>query len=77
MLGKSCALARLRVGGRQPRRSVARKIFQSSARPHIAAPNPTSGPAVAVWLCSSAASYVMGHIIVVDGGMTIGGFEFK
>lgn len=31
--------------------------------------------AAAVWLASSEASYVVGHMLVVDGGMTIGGFE--
>jgi NAD(P)-dependent dehydrogenase (short-subunit alcohol dehydrogenase family) len=38
---------------------------------------PSEVAAVAVWLCSAEASYVFGQMLVVDGGMTIGGFEFS
>lgn len=37
---------------------------------------PREVAAAAVWLCSPEASYVFGQMLVVDGGMTIGGFEF-
>jgi NAD(P)-dependent dehydrogenase (short-subunit alcohol dehydrogenase family) len=36
---------------------------------------PAEVAAAAVWLASAAASYVFGQMLVVDGGMTIGGFE--
>jgi NAD(P)-dependent dehydrogenase (short-subunit alcohol dehydrogenase family) len=35
---------------------------------------PCEVAAAAVWLCSAEASYVFGQMLVVDGGMTIGGF---
>jgi NAD(P)-dependent dehydrogenase (short-subunit alcohol dehydrogenase family) len=38
---------------------------------------PEEVAAAAVWLCSPAASYVLGQMLVVDGGMTIGGFGFE
>jgi NAD(P)-dependent dehydrogenase (short-subunit alcohol dehydrogenase family) len=33
---------------------------------------PEEAAAVAAWLCSDAASYVTGHSMIVDGGMTAG-----
>jgi NAD(P)-dependent dehydrogenase (short-subunit alcohol dehydrogenase family) len=34
--------------------------------------SPAEAAAAAVWLCSDAASYVTGHSMIVDGGMTAG-----
>jgi NAD(P)-dependent dehydrogenase (short-subunit alcohol dehydrogenase family) len=31
---------------------------------------PEEAAEAAVWLCSDAASYVMGHSMIVDGGLT-------
>jgi NAD(P)-dependent dehydrogenase (short-subunit alcohol dehydrogenase family) len=49
----------------------------TSAIPARRGGQPAEVAAAAVWLCSSEASYVFGQMIVVDGGMTVGGFEFK
>ncbi|HTD04845.1 SDR family NAD(P)-dependent oxidoreductase [Undibacterium sp.] len=37
---------------------------------------PSEIAAAAVWLSSPLSSYVFGQMLVIDGGMTIGGFEF-
>ena len=47
----------------------------STAIPAKRGAQPSEVAAAAVWLCSDAASYVMGQMLVVDDGMTIGGFE--
>ena len=48
-----------------------------SAIPARRGAHPREVAAAAVWLCSEESSYVFGHMLVVDGGMTIGGFEFE
>jgi NAD(P)-dependent dehydrogenase (short-subunit alcohol dehydrogenase family) len=57
--------------------SAQNPAFAKHAREAIPAKRgaqPSEVAAAAVWLCSSEASYVVGQMLVVDGGMTIGGF---
>ncbi|WP_230534556.1 SDR family NAD(P)-dependent oxidoreductase [Microvirga roseola] len=49
---------------------LARKAIPAKRGAH-----PSEIAAAAVWLASSEASYVFGQMLVIDGGMTIGGFE--
>src|SRR5262249_55685305 len=59
--------------------SLQNSAFATLARgaiPAKRAGEATEVAAAAVWLCSAEASYVFGQMLVVDGGMTIGGFEF-
>jgi NAD(P)-dependent dehydrogenase (short-subunit alcohol dehydrogenase family) len=58
--------------------SAQNPAFAALARTAIPAKRggqPSEIAEAAVWLCSDAASYVFGQMLVVDGGMTIGGFE--
>lgn len=60
--------------------SAQNPAFAKQARSAIPAKRgaqPSEVAAAAVWLCSAEASYVFGQMLVVDGGMTIGGFEFS
>ncbi|WP_219414438.1 SDR family NAD(P)-dependent oxidoreductase [Pseudonocardia nigra] len=43
-----------------------------AAEPVGRASEPEEIADAAVWLCSDAASYVVGHVLVVDGGITVG-----
>ncbi|MDV6014766.1 SDR family oxidoreductase [Haloechinothrix sp. LS1_15] len=43
-----------------------------AAEPVGRAATPEEVAEAAVWLCSDAASYVVGHVLVVDGGLTVG-----
>ncbi len=43
-----------------------------AAEPVGRAATPEEIAEAAVWLCSDAASYVVGHVLVVDGGITVG-----
>ena len=59
--------------------SAQNPAFAAKARAAIPAKRggeATEVAAAAVWLCSAEASYVFGQMLVVDGGMTIGGFAF-
>jgi NAD(P)-dependent dehydrogenase (short-subunit alcohol dehydrogenase family) len=58
--------------------SAQNPAFAANARAAIPAKRgglPAELAEAAVWLCSARASYVFGQMLVVDGGMTIGGFE--
>jgi NAD(P)-dependent dehydrogenase (short-subunit alcohol dehydrogenase family) len=58
--------------------SAQNPAFAANAKTAIPAKrggDPRELAAAAVWLASGEASYVVGHMLIVDGGMTIGGFE--
>jgi NAD(P)-dependent dehydrogenase (short-subunit alcohol dehydrogenase family) len=67
------------VHGTKQRRPIVRHVI-GARRIKNAIPAKRGGQAgevaaSAVWLTLDEASYVMGHMLLVDGGMTIGGFE--
>jgi NAD(P)-dependent dehydrogenase (short-subunit alcohol dehydrogenase family) len=59
---------RLSGGNAEARQAVARRFEEMVALGRIA--QPEEAAEAVLWLCSGAASYVTGHSMIVDGGMT-------
>jgi NAD(P)-dependent dehydrogenase (short-subunit alcohol dehydrogenase family) len=62
------ALEKVSGGDPEARQAVEEKYRQFTAMGRIG--RPEEAAEVVVWLCSDAASYVTGHSMIVDGGMT-------
>lgn len=58
------------VGGGTPEGPAAVEAQYTGLIPMRRIGRPEEAAAAAVWLCSDAASYVNGHSMIVDGGMT-------
>jgi NAD(P)-dependent dehydrogenase (short-subunit alcohol dehydrogenase family) len=58
------------AGGGTPEGSAAVEAQYNTLIPMRRIGRPEEAAEVAVWLCSDAASYVTGHSMIVDGGMT-------
>ena len=59
-----------RVGGGSPEGAAAVEARYTERVPLQRIGRPEEAAAAAVWLCSDAASYLTGHSLIVDGGMT-------
>jgi NAD(P)-dependent dehydrogenase (short-subunit alcohol dehydrogenase family) len=58
------------IGGETPEGSAAAEAQYAGLIPMRRIGRPQEAAEAAVWLCSDAASYVTGHSMIVDGGMT-------
>jgi NAD(P)-dependent dehydrogenase (short-subunit alcohol dehydrogenase family) len=58
------------LGGSAPEGSTAAEAQYTGLIPMRRIGRPAEAAEAAVWLCSDAASYVTGHSMIVDGGMT-------
>ena len=58
------------IGGGTPEGSTAAEAQYTGLIPMRRIGRPEEAAEAAVWLCSDAASYVTGHSMIVDGGMT-------
>jgi len=59
-----------RAGGGSPEGAAAVEARYTERVPLQRIGRPEEAAAAAVWLCSDAASYLTGHSLIVDGGMT-------